>query len=226
MRIIDNKRDLYDDYQHLYKDDTIVFDRRDSFVLSKEDFMRYLNCYRWNMREPEETYVLLQVHHTFWLLKVNSLENDVYGHCTKYNLDFYSKWNNYDSDDKLISLSTVSFNWLNKQAKNKTVKDRIDAINKRDYYTYHEFDCKTIRRDYKSRIKGEEKHIPILRETGIWQHIDPLDVYLALEEYFINQKAMSERREPIGMTDEDKVITHGFDDKSFRKESGKKREKK
>lgn len=66
------------------------------------------------------------------------------------------------------------------------------------------------------------KHIPILNQIGISDFVNPLDIYLALEEYFKNQIEANERRDPIGTTDNDKVAMHGFDDKSFRKEKSKK----
>ena len=36
MRIIDKNTDFYDFYQDVYRDDTFTFDRRDSYILSKE----------------------------------------------------------------------------------------------------------------------------------------------------------------------------------------------
>ena len=61
------------------------------------------------------------------------------------------------------------------------------------------------------------KTIPILKNIGIPQLIPPLDIYLALEEYFSEMKTSSERTDPIGMTNDDKIISRGFDIKtSFR----------
>ena len=62
-----------------------------------------------------------------------------------------------------------------------------------------------------------ERHIPLLKACGVANCIDAHDVYLALEEYFSLEKSASERREPIGTTDIDKIESHGFDKKvSFR----------
>ena len=36
MRIIDKNTDFYDFYQGIYRDDTITFDRTESFLLTKE----------------------------------------------------------------------------------------------------------------------------------------------------------------------------------------------
>ena len=63
----------------------------------------------------------------------------------------------------------------------------------------------------------EEKHIPLLKASGLAEFLDAHEVYLAFEEYFSLEKTESERREPIGTTDIDKIESHGFDKKtSFR----------
>ena len=41
MRIIDKNTDFYDYYQNIYPDDSLIFDRTDSFLLSKEDLCGY-----------------------------------------------------------------------------------------------------------------------------------------------------------------------------------------
>ena len=38
MRIIDSNKDYYDFWQNIWRDDTVTFDRRDSYDLSKEEF--------------------------------------------------------------------------------------------------------------------------------------------------------------------------------------------
>ena len=56
--------------------------------------------------------------------------------------------------------------------------------------------------------------------------IEPLDIYLAIEEYFSLEREASERRESIGLTNDDKITNHGFDTKiSFRGTSKKKKKK-
>ena len=59
-----------------------------------------------------------------------------------------------------------------------------------------------------------KKHIPLLKASGLANCIDPLDVFLAFEEYFSLEKTSSERRDPIGTTDINKIESHGFDVKS------------
>lgn len=59
LRIIDKNTDFYDYIQGIYRDDTVVFDRTDSFILSKDMVCSKLH------RAPE--FLLLQVCNTFWL---------------------------------------------------------------------------------------------------------------------------------------------------------------
>lgn len=60
--------------------------------------------------------------------------------------------------------------------------------------------------------------MPILKACGIAELVDPVSVFCAIEEHFSMEKAASETTEAKGITNEDKVIMHGFDVKtSFRK---------
>ncbi len=47
--------------------------------------------------------------------------------------------------------------------------------------------------------------------------INPLDIYLAFDEYFSLEKQAQERTESVGITDKERIENHGFDVKtSFR----------
>ena len=47
--------------------------------------------------------------------------------------------------------------------------------------------------------------------------MDPLAVYLAIEEFFSKEKTAAERIESVGLTDKERIENHGFDAKtSFR----------
>ena len=73
---------------------------------------------------------------------------------------------------------------------------------------------------YHGNDEKVEKHIPLLKACGIAGLIDALDVFLSFEEYFSLEKTASERRDPIGSTNDDKITSHGFDTKiSFRGKS-------
>jgi hypothetical protein len=44
-----------------------------------------------------------------------------------------------------------------------------------------------------------------------------VDVFCSIEEHFSREKTAAERTEPLGATNNDKIIMHGFDTKtSFR----------
>ena len=48
-------------------------------------------------------------------------------------------------------------------------------------------------------------------------YIDPLEMFLSLEEYFSLEKQANERSESIGLTDKERIENHGFSTKtSFR----------
>ena len=58
---------------------------------------------------------------------------------------------------------------------------------------------------------------PILTACGIKDLITPEDIFMAIEEHFSLLKTESERIDPIGATNNDKIEMHGFDTKtSFR----------
>ena len=227
IRIIDTNKDYYDFYQNIYRDDTIVFDRRDSYNLSKAEFaghFYYDEKYSFYDEKRGYTYrknwysknhdVLLQVCNTFWLFDLEVTGTDNCGKCTDYNLMLVRTWKDYGKKSKTIKLSSISFRYY----EIKTVEKKINAIKTCDYRTNEVFDSFFITRsDKASGYVHEERHIPILQNIGIASLVDPLDIYLALEEYFSSQKTSSERTESAGLTNDEKVTNHGFDLKnSFR----------
>jgi hypothetical protein len=66
MRIIDKNTDFYDFYQNIYRDNSITFDRTDSFMLTKDIICSKLN-YQFNSKVNNKRFALLQVCNTFWL---------------------------------------------------------------------------------------------------------------------------------------------------------------
>ena len=69
--------------------------------------------------------------------------------------------------------------------------------------------------------KKKEKHIPLLKASGISACADAHAVYLSFEEFFLLEKAASERTESVGLTNNEKVENHGFDlTRSFRGKMG------
>lgn len=224
MRIIDKNTDYYDYLQNIYPDDSITFDRRDSFLLTKEIVCSHLTSaggYRyWMMRRHrvEHAFLLLQICNTFWLmsLDVTSWAEDYIPE--DYDLTLLTKWQNFNKDRVLIELSVVSFWWDVEKRwldDNKNTDAFIQAVNTNDYRVASKIDHHIVFRG--GDVNGEEKHIPILKACGVAGCAEALDVFLAFEEYFSSEKTASERTEAIGSTNEDKITSHGFDVKtSFR----------
>lgn len=201
MKIIDKNKDYYDYIQFEYVDDTFTFDRRDSFILTKGGICNYTYLGR-RIWMKTDFYLVLQVCNSFWALKLNPIEkNDI--QITKYNLELIASFKDYNEKREMLKLSLIEANHV------ETKEEYLQMFKNKKYRIFHVFDKAIIDRgDYKFK---EERHIPILRETGIPSVIDGHEIYLALEEYFSAEKTASERTDPIGMTNNDKITTHGFD---------------
>lgn len=220
MRIIDANTDYYDYLQNIYRDNSLVFDRRDSFVLTKKLLCESLKVNRWQSTDySNKNYLLLQICNSFWLFGVDIIKFDGY-RPSDYNMELLRSWKNYDKARKLISLDVIYFGFIPGYYKlkdpEKMIDSQIQAIDTNNYRIWRSINRFFIYPGNDSNRKIE-KHIPLLKACGIAEWIDPLDVYLAFEEYFSLEKSSSERREPIGNTDVDKIESHGFDVKtSFR----------
>ena len=219
MRIIDSNKDFYDFYQNIYRDDHLVFDRRDSYDLSKEEFCSCFLCEesrRWYHGEKyeKEKDVLLQVCNTFWLLNLAVTATDSYGICTDYKLELQKTWKDYSLKRELILLRHVYFfDWRKKI----DPKKKIERISTGDFKTIHTFDRFILSKSHGEKNEKEERHIPILKNIGIAGPISPQDIFFALEEYFSQEKSATERTESVGLTNDEKISNHGFDLKdSFR----------
>ena len=142
------------------------------------------------------------------------------------------KWKNYDGSNELIKLSVVSFNinmweykigdYRNWDFAPEKLKVRVSnlktAVDQGNYWVEYDLGCHIKITDHKGILKKEMQNLPILKACGIAGLIDPVSIFCAIEEYFSIEKTASETTEARGVTDEDKVIMHGFDAKtSFRK---------
>ena len=238
MRIIDKQKDFYDFYQGIYRDDSIVFDRTDSFLLTKEIMCYHLRRARahcrwwWKGHYTEHCFMLMQVGNAFWLFLVRMVDSETYNNDTPIDYDVYivTTWKDYDLPRKLFSLDIIDFsNDLTHKIIEFDLKqgyqydiaeilarteDLIKAINHGEYDVLDSVNKYVYRKDGGEEI---EKHIPLLKASGVNQVIDPLDIYLAFEEYFSLEKTASERTESVGLSNNEKVENHGFDLKtSFR----------
>ena len=229
MRIIDKNTDYYDFYQNVYKDDTFTFDRRNSFILTKDIMCEQLELRRnnsWNFKtkkyeDDKFEYALLQICNTFWLFLIEITEEKKslgFNKIQNYNMKLLATWRNFNKSRVLCSFNIIRLTYYFRIKDNieSIVKDAnkiVDCIDTNDYKIKRCLDKYNIRKE----DKWVEKDIPILRACGVATCVDAHDIYLAFEEYFSLEKTASERREPIGTTDIDKVESHGFDKKtSFR----------
>lgn len=225
MRIIDNRHDFYDYLQD--STDTIVFDRRNSFLLTKEHLCSHVEPIMHLYVKDKDIYrfLLLQCGATYWLIlmtitKFNSFK------ILDYNLELLSMWKNYDKPTIPIKLSEIKINALYKYMNYKydTYTNYInnatnlqDAINNNDFKEERIISHCMVSKCIKNTIKREIKDMPILNACGIINIIDPVDIFTAIEEHFSLEKTNSERIEPLGATNDDKIVMHGFDTKiSFR----------
>ena len=231
MRIIDKNTDYYDYLQN--SEDTLVFDRRGSYLLTKEKFCNalepnyYLNQYNVKSEKLYYKYVLLQCGATFWLIVVHVLNYNNYNRPANYELQLIATWKDYDKPRALLKLDEVSFNYytISRPKKGETYHDAIEfsiqrminAIKANDIHKLHSMNGDVKYTDYKGTWKKELSTIPILTACGISEIIDPIDIFTAIEEHFSLCKTESERIDPIGATNDDKITMHGFDTKtSFR----------
>lgn len=228
MRILDKNTDFYDYLSGIYRDDSIVFNRTDSFVLTKDIVCDHI----WKSKSWDKSvyrFALLQICSTFWLFFLEITSADSFGKPTDYRADLIAKWKNYDKPRKMIQLDIVepgfgTFLALGYRTGWKREYDRdavmskasvlVSAVDAGDYRVRGSIDSHII---YRGDNVQEEKHIPLLKASGLVPLMEPLDVYLAFEEYFSLEKQVLERTESKGITDQEKAENHGFDRKtSFR----------
>ena len=225
MRIIDSNKDYYDFWQNIWRDDTVTFDRRDSYDLSKEEFASAFSdeSYKWSryllkVRSEGDIhkFVLLQVCNNFWLFDLLITKTGDAGICQDYELHLNDAWQDYTRPAELIRLSAIRPpNRLYYYREHP--EDFNDAVKRGEYKVekvFNEFI------NFKSKGAGYDldmRHIPILKNTGIAAEVPPEEIFLALEEYFLMRRRNMERTESVGLTDIEKVTNHGFDAKtSFR----------
>lgn len=231
MRIIDKNQDYYDYLQD--RDDTLVFDRRGSFLLTKEIFCdKIRNTWR---RDSKYRFILLQCGATFWLFLVHITKYGEYPDADKpldYEVECITSWKNYNVPRGLLKLSLITFNqdwkydilwdkWNNVSPHYdydpEKIKNKADVLRQ----AIDNSDIEVIKNlskftQYNGNIKSELT-IPILKACGIANQISAEDMYHAIDEHFSLEKTASESTVAEGTTNKDKIINHGFDTKtSFR----------
>lgn len=224
MRIIDKQHDFYDYLQD--PTDKIVFDRRGSFLLTRQEFCDGIRFARY-YGDSEHRFVLLQCGATHWLFLATITIKDRNWYPVDYELEFLTEWKNYDRPNRLIKLHMISFGMsmleymigsIDPKWVRTRIGDLVAAVNRGDYKVEKDLGCHFKSIDHKGTHIKEKQEFPILKACGIAELVNPVSVFCAIEEYFSIEKTASESTEPQGITDEDKVIMHGFDTKtSFRK---------
>ena len=236
MRIIDKITDYYDYLQD--STDKLVFDRRGSFLLTREMFCERI-CFT---RDWASKYrlVLLQCGATFWLFLITITEWDTERRPTDdplwykehrptdYTMELLATWKDYNKKRELLKLDLIKI-YRSYRSYRIWVWDDYEEIIARvsvlkNEIIHNNFDVETnigscIKvTSSKGGFVEEEQHIPILKACGVGNIIAPIEMFCAIEEYFSLEKTESERTEAIGTTNDDKIIMHGFDTKtSFRR---------
>lgn len=206
MRIIDNKYDFYD-YMQDPTDNNLVFDRRKSFYLTKE-LMLKKSSYHIYSNKNRTVYIVIQSGATFWLvlLELNEDLND-------YTLELLDCWKNYNKPNKLLQIDIVRFNWK-VAMEGFRLEDMKMAIDNNDILRSDNMNYYKSYKSHKCSFTETEYDIPILITSGLQDIISAKDLFCATEEYFSIEKSKAETTEPLGITNNDKIIMHGFDTKS------------
>ena len=230
MRIIDKNRDYYD-YLQSSEDNRVVFDRRGSFTLTKEAICRSF----WNVRYGGKTswrFLLMQCGSTFWLFLAEITKWDDWGRLpSDFRLELFDSWKDYSAERKLLNVEAVSFCTLSAMLTHyveicgDTTREKIEsrkaAIRSEIVNGSYSHEG-NLSHDEKitgcgSTFKHEKLFYPLLKECGIAGLVSAQDIFVAIEEYFSMEKTENETTEPKGITNEDKIVMHGFNVKtSFR----------
>lgn len=233
MRIIDKLQDYYDYLQDY--DDNLVFDRRGSYLITKQDICDSIERVPYN---ESFTFYLINCGATYWLLYAIKTKTDGRGAFAKvldYKLGVVATWKNYDNEFGLLKFEQIRINslweyscttydykihcrFLEEDKLAAKADDLKNAIIHKDYVSVYRYDIQTKWiRDNKGNIKETEITYPILKACGISNLIEPDVMYHAIDEYFSLMKQASETTVAQGTTNEDKIVNHGFDKKtSFR----------
>lgn len=216
MRIIDKNTDFYDYMQD--STDTLVFDRRGSWLLTKETLCSmYMSSSIWNRDKSKYRFMLLQCGATFWLLLITATERD--GTLIKnYELSQLATWKDYDAQLNLINIDIIEFHMAYKLGLIKDGDYDIDLCKK----NMDKLVSAIKHKEFRTNIRGinsydsvkDKYEVPLLKATGIGNVVNNTEIFCAIEEYFSLKKTASETTEPKGGTNDDKITMHGFDLKS------------
>lgn len=198
MRILDKNKDFYDYLQDY--DSDIVFDRRGSHILTREELNVWSLYYRYKS-EFTDKYFLLQIGYTNWLIlaKATKIGDGGSGYFTveDYSLELVEMWKDYNKsvDFKFGEISS-KFSIEHLYSKKWEYKKFIDDVKLGNF-------------EYKNNLA--EKSPIVLSKTKLPSILNAQDIYLAIEEW------LSHKKDDVvhdSMTDKEKIVSHGFDTKS------------
>lgn len=231
MRIIDKNHDFYD-YLQDPTDNRIVFDRRNSFLLEKEricDKLEFEGFYK-GSRNGNYAHLNLQCGAMFWVFLITITEYKITIFSREvpanYDIELLASWKNYNVPSTIIDVYVdgyhnydhLCYNWRSSNV--ILQRDKINPEKIKDYFDYSrmgELASTLTVNNYDGKNPKKTYDIPLLKGCGVANLINPVDVFCAIEEHFSRQITAAERTEPLGATNNDKIIMHGFDTKtSFR----------
>lgn len=222
MKIISKQHDIYDYLQD--PTDTLVFDRRESFMLTKELMCDSLYHIRFH-EDSKYRFVLLQCGVTYWLFLITITEYGNYHKPANYIAEILGSWKDYNKPREIIKVSHIYFYGLlniydyklNDYSYNgikSNVNVIINKIKTNDYKTENVISKYTKYIDNKNGYVKQTLTIPLLKASGLTGVMNIDELFYAIEEYFSLEKSAVERTSAIGTTNDDKIIMHGFDLKS------------
>lgn len=209
MQIIDKNKDYYDYCQFEFGpvDKTATYDRRQSVIVTRENFYNY--CYasqtsknHWFERRTSY-YILLEIGNIQYVLEFNNVDvklinRETGEYSVKGDITVFNKFEeNVHLCPKPVTLTHFDnrnrFNW-------KSGNTGIRSVN----------DIK-IKNDH---LKFAFEN-PILKDTPVPSIIPARDFYNTLDNYF--RSFQNDKTVEIVNSDIDKAVNHGFDKKtSFR----------
>ena len=210
MRIIDKNYDFYD-YLQDYTD-TIVFDRRNSFLMTREMLLRemFINRKDWG----NEHCLLLQCGARYWLFLVEFIKFE-HAYPTDFTIELLHTWVNHNKPRVIIKMNIVDPPYS--LFKTRNIKGLQQAIHTNDWRYRTDINTNITWVNHKNSYEKIYQDMPLLKACGLSDLINPTEIFTALEEHFSLLKSEAARVDPLGITNNDKIEMHGFDTKdSFR----------
>ena len=206
MKIIDRRKDFYDFYSGIYNDTTVVFDRRDAKILTDDYLIVLMSEYitHSNTEQPIGSYFIFKIGYSVWIIKsipIQWYKDSPFWRIDKFKLEIIAQYKDYNKSEWFWGKIEKSFSLDYLLSKRKIISDTqiIDIVQQKQY---------------KLNCPIKDNKFIIFNKSSLPTVLEPLQIYLAFEEYFSSQNNDKIISEP---TDQQKIINKGFDTKySFR----------